>query len=242
MIDYKIWLITFSACQGSAASYVSDLLTIYELLFSVRASGRVPRCCCRYSMFSFKPPRTDLFLNRSETQSMHAEARGVSILSELFWALVKQLENNGFFQNRIRDYHQSWGWKLENSKFHFAIKHLVHAANTISENKIHFQIDSCHNWVEEPTLISGLLIQISVLNKTRIIRPLQFFFFFFNTHISINGASDKLLCFEQQFKMNAALGERDKTGLSAPQWMFLHVLHETTLVFNRSIYCKFISN
>lgn len=181
MIDYKIWLITFSACQGSAASYVSDLLTIYELLFSARASGRAPRCCRRYSMFSFKPPRTDLFLNRSETQSMHAEARGVSILSELFWALVKQWIFSKIASVIIINPEVgscAHTWKLENSKFHFAIKHLVHAANTISENKVHFQIDSCHNWVEEPTLISGLLIQISVLNKTRIIRPLQFFFFF----------------------------------------------------------------
>lgn len=39
MIDFKIWLITFSACQGLAPSYVLELLTIYEPLFSRRASG-----------------------------------------------------------------------------------------------------------------------------------------------------------------------------------------------------------
>lgn len=42
MIDLKIWLITFSACQGLATSYIVDLLTIYEPLFNLRAFDSGP--------------------------------------------------------------------------------------------------------------------------------------------------------------------------------------------------------
>lgn len=40
MIYFKIWLITFSACQGLAPSYILDLLTAYEPLFSLKAPGK----------------------------------------------------------------------------------------------------------------------------------------------------------------------------------------------------------
>lgn len=35
MIDFKIWLITFSACEGLAPSYILHLLTIYETFCSL---------------------------------------------------------------------------------------------------------------------------------------------------------------------------------------------------------------
>ena len=35
MIDFKIWLITFSACEGLAPSYILHLLTIYGTLCSL---------------------------------------------------------------------------------------------------------------------------------------------------------------------------------------------------------------
>lgn len=58
LIDLKIWLITFSACQGLAPSYVLDLLTIYEPLFSRRAPGSIDAGFVTPSqtVLSFKSP------------------------------------------------------------------------------------------------------------------------------------------------------------------------------------------